>query len=108
MRTEEYRHVLTIQNKSIVKDVEGVAVEAWVDYLPIRASYNPASGKEVFQEGATSALTTAIFKTRYRTDIDTTMRIVSVFGIYNINAVIDTEGKHRELQLICTSEVHNG
>ena len=108
MNSGNLKHKITFQKRAINKDLEGIQNRSWSDYIILMAQYIPQVGKEIFQEGSVISINTTTFKIRYRKDIDTTMRIISQFGIYNINDVTDDGGKHRELIISCTSEVQNG
>ncbi|MFA6308625.1 MAG: phage head closure protein [Clostridia bacterium] len=108
MTPGKLKHKIIIQEKTVITNNEGVSCEQWSDKMAALAEYVTQSSGEYFKDAANSAIEIALFRIRYRSGIDKTMRIKSIFGIFNITGVIDVDGKHRELQIQCTSEVQNG
>ncbi|AMP15492.1 phage head-tail joining family protein [Collimonas pratensis] len=66
------------------------------------------SGRELFAAQAAQSEVTTRFRIRYRTGVTAKMRLLCDGVIYNIEAVLDRDGRKRELQLMCSSGLNNG
>ena len=67
----------------------------------IWASVEPLKGREFFAAQKENAETTVRITIRYRSGISPDMRIKYGDKIYEINAIIDVEERHNELQIMC-------
>ena len=100
MRAGDLRRRVTIQQKSVTRDTYGAEVISWTDVATVWASVEDLSGRELYDaERITTEVTTRI-RIRYRAGITTDMRAVYGARVFNIRAVLDTEGRKRELQLL--------
>jgi SPP1 family predicted phage head-tail adaptor len=82
---------ITIQQKQIVVDPEGIPTEKWTDVATVWAARNPLSGKEYFAAAAVNAEKTVKYRIRYRPGILPHMRLIDQKdGVtYDIKAVLD-------------------
>ena len=103
------RDRVTIQVRSMADDAAGEPMLTWTDFAAgIHANVNDMTGKEYLAaQAVTNAVNTTIV-IRYREGITAAMRALSRGVIYNIQAVIEPENKHREMHLICQRNVSNG
>lgn len=108
MRSGDLRHRITLQQKQLTKDQEGIATENWVDVATVWAAVEPLKGREYFQAAAVNAENTVRFRIRYRQGITSAMRVVYNGRVFNINSVIDVDERHREIQLMCQEVVAGG
>ena len=100
MRAGDLRRRVTIQQKSVTRDTYGAEVVSWTDVATVWASVEDLSGRELYDaERITTEVTTRI-RMRYRAGITTDMRAVYGARTFNIRAVLDPEGRKRELQLL--------
>ncbi len=101
MRAGDLRHKVTIQQKTITKDTEGIPSETWTDFATVWAAIEPLQGREFFSAQAINAQVTTRIRIRYLAGISPTMRVSYGTRIFDIQAVIDVEERHLELQLMC-------
>lgn len=92
---------MTLQRLVTAYDEYNAPVESWQDVATVWAAVEPLSGREYFAAEQTQARVNTRITIRYRAGIMPTMRVVWGAKLYNIRAVIDTEGRHEELQLMC-------
>lgn len=101
MRAGELRHRVTIQQKTVTSDPEGMIVETWVDVATVWAAVEPLRGREYIQAAAVTPEVTARVRIRYRPGIEPAMRVVHGGTVCDIQSVIDVGGRRRELELMC-------
>jgi SPP1 family predicted phage head-tail adaptor len=105
IRAGELTQRITIQRDSgTVKDSYNQTIPAWTDVATVWAGVITTGGREFFAAQRLNAETSAVFKIRYRTGLDTEKRILwgdRVFGVININ---DVDARHVEM-LISAKEV---
>ena len=103
------RHVIAIQSKAFTTDAWGGQVEAWTNFATgIRAEVNPLSGRELIASQAAQSATTCRFKIRYMAGVKQAMRVVYGGQYYNISAVVDVDGRQRELHLMTETGLNEG
>lgn len=101
LKAGELRHRITIQTLSATKDECGHPV-GWDDVATVWAKVEDLSGREYFiAKQATATQVSTRITIRYRTDIKPEMRIVDGSRIFDIEAILDPDGRRRELQLMC-------
>jgi len=84
-----------------VTDSFGAEIIDWADVCTVWASVEPLKGREFFAAQKENAETTVRICIRYRPGISADMRILYCDKVYGINAIIDIEERHTELQLMC-------
>ncbi|MFW1700871.1 phage head closure protein [Acinetobacter pittii] len=68
------------------RDDDGYQIPSgWVDYKSLYAKITPLSARDLFAAQAAQAKTIARMKIRYRTDIETTMRVIYRGQVYAID-----------------------
>ena len=105
MRSGELRHKITIQAKGITQNEFGEPVETWSDVATVWASVQPLAGREYFQAQQVKADITLRVRMRYRSGIQPAMRLLFESRVFEIQAVIDPDERHRELELLCAEKV---
>jgi SPP1 family predicted phage head-tail adaptor len=108
MNAGELDRRIDIDMKTIVQNSYGEEVLTWATLCTVWASANIGVGKEFFAAKQIFAEATAVFRIRYRNDIDVSMRIFysnRVFDIFNIQ---DAYENHVELVLICKELINLG
>jgi SPP1 family predicted phage head-tail adaptor len=100
MKTTNLRNRITLQQKLINKDPEGLPIETWQDIATIWAAVEPLRGREYFQAATMQSQNMTRFTTRYRKGITSIMRILYDNRSYDIQSVIDVEGRHQQLELM--------
>jgi SPP1 family predicted phage head-tail adaptor len=99
------RHRVTIQQKAPTRDTFGGEVEAWNAVATVWASVEPLQGREFLEARQLQAEVTTRIRIRYRAGIVPQMRVVWGSHFYDVQAVIETEARRRELQLMCIEAV---
>lgn len=88
IKAGELRHKVIIQRYSIAaKDKDGFELPSqWVDYVSIWSKITPLSSNDLISAQAEQSEVTARMKTRYRTDINTNMRVIWKGRIFAISS----------------------
>jgi len=107
IRAGELRHRVTIQQKSVTRNTLGEEVVTWQDVATVWADVQPLSGKEYFDAQQVNAEVTVRIRIRYRTGVKPEMRVVFGSRVFDIQAVINVDGRNQELQLMCKEAVTN-
>ena len=102
------KHKIIIQQKVSTVDNEGITQRVWTSYKTVYAAYRPLSGREFIQLSAANAENIVTFIMRYIPGLLNNMRVIYMNKIYNITAIIDLEGKHKEMHVTTTEEIQNG
>ena len=108
MQAGRLNSVIEIQQLTAGQDALGQPVQTWTAVATVRADVRDLSGREFFSAQAAQSGVTAKIRIRYRADVTAAMRAVAGTKIYNIQAVLDTSGKKRELTLMCSTGENNG
>lgn len=105
LHNRTFRHVVAIQylaTGSPDRLPSGEPNQEWTDLLSsVSASVEPTSGREIFASQQNIGQVDARVRIRYRSDIDSAMRVLFGDRVYEIVAVIDPEMRHDELHLMC-------
>jgi SPP1 family predicted phage head-tail adaptor len=100
----EYRHIITIQQKTGTQNDYGEEIiEDWVDVITTRAGIYPINGKEFFAAEKTNSEVTHKVNMRYipNKHITPDMRVKFGNRYFHIVSVINFQEKNVELQLLC-------
>jgi len=101
MRAGELRHRVTIQEAVTAQNSFGEETPSWQDVATVWAAVEPLQGREYFDAQKQVAEVDTRVRVRYRAGIGPTMRVVWGVHTYDIGAVLDVGGRHRELHLMC-------
>lgn len=106
MRIGELRHRVAIQKTTTVQDEFGQPIETWQDVCTVWAKIEDLSGREylIAKQIPANELTTRI-TIRWQNDIEPTMRIIAGQRIFDIQSIVDPDGRGRQLQLMCKEMV---
>jgi SPP1 family predicted phage head-tail adaptor len=102
LRAGLLRHKIEIQNKVIRRDSMGGEVVTWEAFTYAWASIEPLSGREYFAAHQTQSSITHKMKMRYQSGIRPYHQIGWGGRSFNIDAVMNTEERNKELVLFCT------
>lgn len=108
MRAGELRHRITIQRAVEVSDDLKTPTVTWQDVATVWAAVEPLSGREYLLAQNVNAELTVRIRIRYRPGVTPGMRVLYNGRVFDIQAVIDVEERHRELQLMCKEILDNG
>ena len=103
MAMQQLDRIVTIQQRTVVRDSFGGEVVTWVDLAQVWASFRPRTATERFENESNIELAsnTAAFRVRYRSDLDETMRIVHDGHEWDIEGIVEV-GRRDKLDLIAT------
>lgn len=105
LRAGDFRHVATLQSPTVTLDTHGGRSTTWSGTDLIRCKVEATGGDETMQGSQPSARRTNMVTTWYRTDIDTSKRLVIGSRTLEIVSVSDPSGLGRVLQLTCVEVV---
>ena len=102
VRAGDLRHRVTIQQLVVGQDDYGQPLNTWKDAATVWAKVEDLTGREYFaaQQVPTAEVSTRV-TIRWRADIEPAMRVVHGARVLDIKAVLDPDGRKRELQLMC-------
>lgn len=101
MRAGRLRRRVTIQqNPSPTQDTFGAEEESWSDVDTVWAAVEPLSGREFMDGKQLKAAVDTRIRIRYRSGLDSEMRVVWGSHIYDVKAVVPDE-RNRETHLMC-------
>lgn len=101
MRAGKLRHRLDIQRALETQGDTGEVTVIWSDFATVWGSVEPLRGREFFAAREQQARVTTRIRIRYTAGVTPKMRVLFGDRIYLIDAVIDPEERHAELQLMC-------
>ena len=101
MRTGRLRHRVTIQQPVVAVNGYGERITTWSTVAVVWGAVEPLRGREFFDAEQTQAEISHRVVLRYRSGIDSTMRLLHLGRVLHIGTVIDVDERHRELQLMC-------
>lgn len=87
MKAGELNRRITIQEKTVTRGTSGGEAFTWTDKVLLWAQANDEGGKEVVENEALITVHLMDFVLRYRTDLDTEMRIIYNTKIYEILSI---------------------
>jgi len=101
MKAGKLRHRITIQQPVEVRDSYGGVTVTWGTFATVNASVEPLRGQELWAAAAQQARVNTRIRIRYLASVSPKMRVLFGTRIYLIDAVIDPEERHVEMQLMC-------
>jgi len=100
MRAGRLRRRVKIEEKSVVQDSYGAETITWSEVGTFWTAVEPLRGDEFLEQRRRGAEVTTRIVMRYLDEIAPEMRATWDGHTYDIVAVIDVDGRHRELQLM--------
>lgn len=100
-----YRHPITVQRQSTMKNEYGEKVPTWEDFAQSRAGIYPISGKDYISSVEINSEVTTKIHLRYIPGITADMRVQFGTRTYKIIAVLNFQERNKELQLMCKEMV---
>lgn len=105
----DLRHRIKIQQEVFADDPDTKeTISSWQDSCIVYAAVEPLRGREFFQALETHSELTTKIRIRYRPGITSEMRVIYGDRILYIQAVIDPEERHQEMQLMCIERNPSG
>jgi SPP1 family predicted phage head-tail adaptor len=106
--SHKLNRLVTVQYLEAGQDQAGQPVDTWAEFATVWASIEDLTGREFQAAQATQNGTSTRIRIRYREGIEAQMRVVQGAHVYDIQAVLDRDGRKTELQLMCRRGVSNG
>ena len=107
LRAVDLDQRITLQTRSVVTDAYGQATITWVDAATVWAQVQALRGREFFAAAQVQQEQTVKVRIRYRTGVDTTMRLLWQGQPHDITGVIPV-GRNDMLELMCLQGVKDG
>lgn len=105
MRAGQLRHRIVLQQLTTTQNEFGEPVQTWTTFATVYAAVEPLRGREFFAAQQITAELSVRIRIRYRSDVKPAWRAVWGAHTYDIQDVIDVDGRHTELQLMCREVV---
>lgn len=113
MRAGDLRRRVTLQSRSTIKDSFGAQSTAWSDVATVWAEVSPLSGRELMAAQSINVEISHLVTIRFQQQFAgpkavAAMRILYGDRIFNIHASLDTDERHRSIQLTCSEGLSDG
>lgn len=105
MRAGRLRHRLTFEEATESRDSFGDLQKSWSDFVTVWGAAEPLRGREFFDARRENVEAEIRFRIRHRDDIDEKMRVVWDGRTYDIESLLDVDGRGRELHVMATETV---
>lgn len=97
----KYRWRCELQAPVTTQDAAGQPIDSWIDLGKVWADIRATGGLEAIKAGAATSTVQASIRLRYRTDIDSGMRLIQGSTTYNVLAVLPDFVQKRHVDLVC-------
>lgn len=91
------RHKIAIQSRTEAKNAQHELIQTWTTLCEVYSAIKDTTSKETVLANQLQSETAVRFVIRYRSDIDSTMRIVYGSKTYQIDSVVDPNETRNEL-----------
>ena len=105
MNAGKLRHRTTIQQLVNTDDGAGGSIETWQNVATVWAAIEPLRGNERYTAQQVQSTLSHKVTIRYHEGVKPQMRLTYKGRIFDIEAVIDIEERHRWLELLCSEVV---
>ena len=92
---------ITIKTQVLTQNSYGEEIITWSNFCTVWAKITSSSGKEFYAVQKLNPETTALFKIRYRSGLDTSMRIYYGTRIFDILYIDNVGEGNVEINLLC-------
>ena len=93
---------IRIERRDKSTNSRGEVTYDWVEVVTVWASANPLRGRDYFAAAQTQSEVMTRFRIRYRTGLDSSMRVVWKGGYYDIKGQpIEVDGERVWIDLMC-------
>lgn len=99
MRAGKLIHRVIIQEPIETKGAMGGTTKTWVNFHASWADVREMSGRELNQSDQVASKVIATCFIRYKSNLDASMRLLHGDNIYQIESVINKDGKKKMLEL---------
>ena len=98
------RHLVALEQRledETTQDATGATVPTWSEFARVYAEIRAASGREAAVAQQMNAEVSTIVKIRHRTDVTPSCRVVYGARVFDVQAILDEDGRSRYLKLMC-------
>ena len=103
----EFRHRITIEQTSRVKDAAGASADTWTEVATVWAKVQALRGREYFAGEQMQEAVDYRVVIRARAGVDRTMRVVWGAVTMDIVGVVEVGERREYIELMCMSGVRN-
>lgn len=108
-KAEQFDRQITVSRRVETEDALGTKTYTWALFKTLWAKKITVRGRQLFAAGQLHATVTDVFRIRYRTDLDATMRVTYLGQHYDLAAPpVDVDGAHTITELQCVSNLGDG
>lgn len=110
-KAQQFDRRITVARRVVTEDTLGTKTYTWLTYKTLWArKIAMSAGSQMFAAGQLHATVTDVFRIRYRTDLDATMRVTDWLGVHYDLAgpPVDVDGAHTVTELLCRSNLGDG
>lgn len=100
MRAGALRHRITIQEPKSSAGALGEKIKSWSDFVTVWAAIEPFRGRELLEAHQREAEITTRFIIRYKSGLNTRMRLKFGSKYYKIESIINLEERNRDLEIM--------
>ena len=100
MQAGALRHRVELQTATEGRSSSGAVTRTWATTATVYAEIRDLAGREYFDAATVQSEVTTKIRIRYRSGLTPGMRVVWGSHIYDIESVVDPEGRQRELLLM--------
>jgi SPP1 family predicted phage head-tail adaptor len=104
-RSSNFRHPITIEEKTGTKGETGAKTVTWSTFITTRAAIWPKKGKEIVIDNKLTMQTLFTIRIRYQPGITPAMRIKFGTRYFYIEQMPNTEERNVVLDLVCREDV---
>ena len=101
MQAGKLRRQITIQSRTAAQSGSGEVSYTWATLATVWSERIDLRAGERMMASQPTAVLDSVFVIRYRTDVDSTMRVVDGGDTFEVDAVRNPEGRNRQLELLC-------
>ncbi|MDO4720962.1 MAG: phage head closure protein [Peptostreptococcaceae bacterium] len=99
-----YNRLLSVEEKSVTQDSDGIERETWVERARIWADVKNLYGREYFTAKQTNSEDTVLFHTRYIPWLTVAHRLSMDGEVYDIEAIDNIDYENRRMQIRARQE----
>lgn len=109
-RSEQFDRQITISQRVETEDALGTKAYTWSVFKTLWAKkVSITAGRQIHEAGQTHATVTDVFRVRYRTDLDATMRVTCLGQHYDLaGPPVDVDGAHTITEILCVANLGDG
>lgn len=101
MRAGLLRHLVTIEHYTVIRLPNGTIIEDWAPFANVWAEVRDLRGREFWSAQQVQSEVTTRILIRYLPGVSSDMRVVHEGQVYEIDHILEPDGRRRELQLLC-------